>query len=253
MKKIITASLILLMMVGCSSSKAGNDIDSRPSDETSQTVDKYDVNSTDSIIEPLPDVISDASDQVVFDDEIGNSTEGNAAGTGSGTQTYTETVDPSLFDVSRLSYEDFDEFYASYQEFKQHATDVLDNLTLEISHIESIISEETVYETIYSVLEESFEDIQTYIDNYQEIYERMGELETELVYYATYNINAAKAEILATIQWDDMDDLSYYSNIDYYQKAKEYYKRPTPPPGPTEEEIQIIIATAIQMFLDETD
>ena len=52
-----------------SSSKAGNDIDSRPSDETSQTVDKYDVNSTDSIIEPLPDVVSDASDQVAFDDE----------------------------------------------------------------------------------------------------------------------------------------------------------------------------------------
>ena len=111
MKKIITASLILLMMVGCSSSKAGNDIDSRPSDETSQTVDKYDVNSTDSIIEPLPDIISDASDQVVFDDETGNGTESNTAGTGSGTQTYTQTGDPSLFDVSKLNYEDFDEFY----------------------------------------------------------------------------------------------------------------------------------------------
>lgn len=149
---------------------------------------------------------------------------------------------------------DFDEFYSSYQEFKQHATDVLDNLSAEISAIEAVISEEKVYETIYEVLEEKFDDIQTYIDNYQAIYERMGELETELVYYATYNINAAKAEILATIEWDDMDDLYYHVDVDYYQKAKDYYTRPTPPePGPTEEELEIILAAAIQMYLNDTN
>ena len=151
---------------------------------------------------------------------------------------------------NKVDKDTFNDFIKSTSEFKKYAQDVLNNLSGEIEAIEGLISEQAIDEKIMKVLTERFSDIEHGLAMYSEIYDSLTRIETEVMMYATTTIASNRQEILDKIEWDDLDDSaeSYVSEIDYYNKSEEYYK----PHQITYEEMQIIFAAAIQMYINDT-
>lgn len=115
----------MALIAGCSSSAPQTGADSHPSASAELPSQQYDANITDSIIEPVPGVISDNTEQTAADvssEDVSDSVieEESAALTppdsekeeaDAVSQPYVQTAEPAEFDVRSLLFEEFDNFY----------------------------------------------------------------------------------------------------------------------------------------------
>ena len=147
---------------------------------------------------------------------------------------------------------DFDQWSSDIFDIKTTSEEVLARVQQELDDISELISPEYIESKVYSILEEKFGDIKTAVDNYAEYVEQLNDLEDQVVTYATDNIINTKSELnekIANYQAiDDLDDSSetYQHEVNYYEKAKEYYNSELSP-----ETIQALLSGLIAVLMNE--
>jgi hypothetical protein len=151
-----------------------------------------------------------------------------------------------------VSKSDFDQWSSEVFNIKATCEEVLARIQRELDDISELITPEYIESKVYSVLEEKFGDIRTAIDNYDEYVAQLNELENQVVNYATNNIIAARNELNEKVEnYQTIDDLdgsskTYHHEVDYYEKAKDYYNGKISP-----ETAQALLSGLIAVLMNE--
>ena len=151
-----------------------------------------------------------------------------------------------------ITREEFEKWSNYVGDFKDKAQDVLDNIDSNIKYMQGLISEENINDEIMSILNGKFHDIEIALENYQHVVDSMDLIQTKITNYAMQEANTTREQLLKIIEdnknWEELDNAheEYVPEVDYYQKSEEYLY-----PEMTEEEVQIVLAAAVNFIIEE--
>lgn len=145
----------------------------------------------------------------------------------------------------------FDRWVASVLSIKTELEHILDVIQEELEALIDIVDPENLHRLIMEILEEKYPDIDTALENYDEYVANLDSLEDSLITYAAASITSARDTIIEKIEsYNNIEDLdsspsTYKHEIDYYEKAKNYFY-----PVQYAERINAMIAATMSLIFD---
>jgi hypothetical protein len=151
-----------------------------------------------------------------------------------------------------VSKDEFNKWASDVVDFKRYAQDILDRVDSELVELQNIISPEAINDNILNQLSDKYTDIEAGLAAYDTILNSLTDIEDEVMDYASSSITSARDTIDNTIKensgWDTLDDStsSYTNEVNYYNKAEEYYY-----PDMNRSKRTAVIISAINQYLKD--
>ena len=134
----------------------------------------------------------------------------------------------------KLDKDTFNKWVQNVSDFRKHANDVLDNIDTEIKNMTEMVSPDNITKNIKELTEAKFPTIQEALDNYKSLQQKIQDIETEIINYASSRFNEESTIIQNKINnyasWEDLDDI-----VDEYVL--------------TEDDISVILSAAVSSYI----
>lgn len=128
-----------------------------------------------------------------------------------------------------VTKEVFDQWSKEVFDIKNACEEILRKASKDIEQMEDYISPEYIQTTVINALDARFGDIETALENYNNYVNDLDRLENQVVNYAANAIVGARNTLLTKLNdYETIEDLdsspdNYSHEVNYYEKAEEWY------------------------------